>query len=167
MGIPLYGGCRDSGPMKQANSSASFHAANPVRISEEWCVHSFHVILFFTGFGCGLWQAVIDFRCWSALASNGMMRKRKRWREMHLQFPIKRPLCFSLSHVPSINPHPQVWIGVWPAYWCHGFVCFIWMSRMTFWPSACIVFFVFFSHFFHSPASSHCAGRGMRKSRTN
>lgn len=107
MGIPLYGECRDSGPTKEANSSASFHATDPVRFSEEWCVHSFHVILFFMGFGCGLWQAVIDFRCWSALASNSMMRKRKRWREMHLQFPIKRPLCSPSLPSPPSTPAPR------------------------------------------------------------
>lgn len=170
MGIPLYGGGWDSGPTKQANSSTSFHTADPVRISEEWCVNSFHVILFFSvGFSCGLWQAVIDFRCWSVLPSNAMMRKRKRWREMHLQFPIKRPLCSPSLTSPPSTPPPGLNQGLTSILM--PWICVLHLDEQNdFLALSLHLFlycFVFFPHFFQSPASSHCAGRSMRKSRPN
>lgn len=156
MGIPLYGKYRDFGPTKHHSTLQTQSESVKGDVFTPFMWSSFSAV------GChrqwlisGAGQLSPPMPWWEKETAEGRCIYNSQSKDLYV-FPLSRPLH---------HPRPQLWIRVWQAYWCHGFVCFIWTSRMTFWPSVCIVFF--FLSLFHSPASSHCAGRGMRKSRPN
>lgn len=115
---------------------------------------------------CSKWQQLISLFCEleTYLLQKTCYEKRASYRP-HLIPSQKTFVCASFfSLVFSLLPSPLfftsflcVWTEVWPEYWCHGFVQCIWTRRMTFCP-------LFFSH---RTASSYCAWRPLRESRSN